>query len=45
MAIGNFLVILGIFIFVFSLLGMEIFAGKFKFAGDGTFDENGIVPR
>mmetsp|Transcript_5497 Transcript_5497/g.8602 ORF Transcript_5497/g.8602 Transcript_5497/m.8602 type:complete len:94 (+) Transcript_5497:2334-2615(+) len=29
-AIGNFMVILMIFIFVFALLGMEMFAGKFK---------------
>lgn len=30
-AIGNFLVLLSIFIYVFALLGMSNFAGKFKF--------------
>lgn len=44
-AIANFMVILAIFIYVFSLLGMEIFAGKFKFDKDGMFDADGEVPR
>ena len=45
-AIGNFMVVLAIFIYVFSLLGMEIFAGKFKFDSNGNFDlENGSIPR
>ena len=30
-AIGNFLVLLGIFVYVFALLGMSMFAGSFKF--------------
>jgi hypothetical protein len=32
--IGNFMVLLGIFIYVFSLLGMQLFAGKLKFDED-----------
>jgi hypothetical protein len=43
---GNFIVILMIFIYVFSLLGMELFAGQFRFNQDGTHDiQNGVVPR
>jgi len=34
-AIGNFLVLLTIFIYVFSLLGMSMYAGSFKFNEDG----------
>lgn len=37
-AIGNFTVILCIFIYVFSLLGMSMFAGKFKFDSDNNYD-------
>ena len=45
-AIGNFAVILCIFIYVFSLLGMEMFAGKFRFDPNDNFDwNNGKVPR
>ena len=45
-AIGNFMVILAIFIYVFSLLGMQMFAGRFRFNSEGYFDdENGQVPR
>jgi len=33
--IGNFIVLLAIFIYVFSLLGMEIFAGKLNFDEKG----------
>lgn len=44
-AIGNFMVILAIFIYVFALLGMQLFAGKFKFNEEGYFDPKGEVPR
>jgi hypothetical protein len=45
-AIGNFLVLLSIFIYVFALLGMSNFAGKFKFDEKGQYDPvNGEVPR
>jgi|APSaa5957512535_1039671.scaffolds.fasta_scaffold46559_2 voltage-dependent calcium channel L type alpha-1D len=44
--VANFMVILAIFIYVFSLLGMEIFAGKFMFDSDGNFDDiNGELSR
>lgn len=35
-AIGNFLVLLAIFIYVFALLGMSMFAGSFKFDANGN---------
>lgn len=45
-AIGNFMVLLAIFIYVFALLGMEMFAGKFRFDRDGNYNpEEGKVPR
>lgn len=44
-AIGNFLVLLSIFIYVFALLGMSNFAGKFRFNERGEYDPNGEVPR
>jgi hypothetical protein len=45
-AIGNFLVLLSILIYVFALLGMSNFAGKFVFDMDGKYDPiNGEVPR
>jgi len=45
-AIGNFMVILMIFIYVFSLLGMDMFAGTFLFDSKGNVDKvNGTVPR
>lgn len=44
-AIFNFMIVLSIFIYVFALLGMETFAGKFKFDDNGMFDSNGKVPR
>lgn len=35
-----------LFIYVFALLGMTMFAGKFKFNNQGYHDpENGHVPR
>lgn len=43
---ANFLVLLGIFMYVFALLGMEIFAERFKFNSDGIYDVvNGTAPR
>jgi voltage-dependent calcium channel L type alpha-1D len=43
---ANFVVILMLFIYVFSLLGMEIFAEYFKFDDKGMYDRiNGSVPR
>jgi hypothetical protein len=45
-AIGNFTILLGLFIYVFSLLGMQFFAGKLRFDNEGNFDlENGSLPR
>ena len=43
--VANFMVILAIFIYVFALLGMEIFAGKFMFDRDGNYDANGTLSR
>jgi hypothetical protein len=45
-AMGNFLVLLTIVLYVFALLGMSNFSGKFKFDAEGYHDpENGEVPR
>jgi hypothetical protein len=45
-AIGNFMVILAIFIYVFALLGMQMFAGRLKFNAEGYFDPvNGRLSR
>lgn len=45
-AILSFMFVLAIFIYVFALLGMETFAGRFKFDKDGLYDpDNGEVPR
>jgi hypothetical protein len=43
--IGNYAILLGLFIYVYSLLGMQFFAGKLTFNQEGFFDENGEVPR
>ena len=45
-SIGPFSILLGIFIYIFSLLGMQMFAGVLKFDKDGNYDkENGKSPR
>lgn len=44
-AIMNFLLVFSLFIYVFALLGMDQFAGKFKFDSEGLYDTNGKVPR
>lgn len=43
--IGNYVILLGLFIYVYSLLGMQFFAGKLKFNEDGYYDPNGEVAR
>ena len=46
--IGPYTVLLMLFLYVFALMGMQFFAGKFKFLdhGEGALDmENGDVPR
>ncbi|CDW83245.1 voltage-gated ion channel superfamily [Stylonychia lemnae] len=44
--IGNFSVLLFLFLFTYTLLGMEIFSYKVKFAKDGSIDlDNGQSPR
>jgi len=41
-SIGNYVVLLVLFIYVYALLGMQFFAGKLKFDEDGNVDqENG----
>jgi len=45
-AIGNFMVILAIFIYVFALLGMQMFAGRLVFDEDMKFyPVNGKISR
>lgn len=43
--IGNYVILLGLFIYVYALLGMQFFAGNLKFDDDGYYDSNGSVPR
>ena len=46
LAVGDYTILLGLFVYVFTLLGMSFFAGKVKFNDDGDLDlENGTVPR
>jgi len=46
LAVGDYSILLGLFVYVFTLLGMSFFAGKVKFNDDGDFDlENGTAPR
>ncbi|CAI2378686.1 unnamed protein product [Moneuplotes crassus] len=45
-SIGNYVVLLVLFIYVYALLGMQFFAGKLKFDEEGNHDlENGTVSR
>ena len=42
----SYCAIMILFIYIFSLLGMQFFAGKLKFAEDGSYDpKHGKVPR
>ena len=42
----SYCAIMILFIYIFSLLGMQFFAGSLKFAADGAYDPtNGKVPR
>ena len=46
--IGPYIVLLCLFLYVFALMGMQFFAGQFKFADDGLGPpdyENGTIPR
>jgi hypothetical protein len=46
LAVGDYCILLSLFIYVFALLGMSIFAGKIKYNDDGEIDlEEGEVPR
>lgn len=42
----SYCAIMILFIYIFSLLGMQFFAGRLKFAADGSYDPaQGKVPR
>jgi hypothetical protein len=42
----SYCAIMILFIYIFSLLGMQFFAGRLKFAADGAYDPTqGKVPR
>jgi hypothetical protein len=46
LAVGDYCILLSLFIYIFALLGMSIFAGKIKYNDEGEIDlENGEVPR
>ena len=38
LAVGDYCILLSLFIYVFALLGMSMFAGKVKFDDDGEID-------
>ena len=45
-SIGNYSILLCLYIYVMALLGMSIFAGSFRFTdGIGGYDPDGSVPR
>ena len=46
-SIGNYTILLCLYIYVMALLGMSIFAGTFRFSVDGVggYDPDGVVPR
>ena len=43
--IGNYVILLGLFVYVYSLLGMQFFAGNLKFDEEGYYDPDGEVSR
>ena len=43
--IGNYVVLLVLFIYVYALLGMQFFAGKLRFDEEGMISPTGEVPR
>lgn len=42
---GNYTVLLLLFMYLYALLGMQFFAGKFRFGSDGLYDPDSDVPR
>jgi hypothetical protein len=45
LGMGNYVILLLLFMYLFTLLGMQFFAGKFKFGSDGLYDRDGDIPR
>jgi hypothetical protein len=45
LGMGNYTVLLTLFVYLFALLGMQFFAGKFTFGNDGLYSSSGSVPR
>jgi Na+-transporting methylmalonyl-CoA/oxaloacetate decarboxylase gamma subunit len=43
--IGDYVILLSLFIYVFALLGMSFFAGRIKFNALDKYDEHGEAPR
>ena len=43
-SLGNFLVLLFLYMYIVSILGMQLFAGKLKYDSDGYVDKNGESP-
>ena len=44
--IGDYVILLSLFIYVFALLGMSFFAGRIKFNAADEYDKiNGVAPR
>lgn len=45
LGMGNYTILLILLIYLYALLGMQFFAGKFRFGDDGLYNESGKVPR
>lgn len=45
LGMGNYSILLILFMYLFALLGMQFFAGKFKFGYDGLYSSSGDPPR
>ena len=45
LGMGNYAVLLLLFIYLYALLGMQFFAGRFTFGDDGLFKSDGTIPR
>lgn len=45
LGMGNYTVLLLLFMYLYALLGMQFFAGNFTFGADGLYSPSGDVPR
>ena len=45
MGMGYYTILLGLFMYIFTLLGMQLFAGNLAFGDDSLYNPNGVIPR